>query len=478
MANMSRTVVARNFSIQVVSRILAVLVGLGSIAILTRSLGTQAFGEYTTAITFLQLFGVIVDFGLTLTLIVMISEQDADAEKIVGNIFGLRMISGVIIFSIAPIVVLSLPWSDVVKESVLIGSLAYVLMGGATLLVGVFQRYHAMWRAGLAEILNRVALLIFIALFAYFKLGVIWMIAASVIANAVWLYSMIHLARPFVHIHFLTDISIWKKVWARSWPIAVSVFFNLLYLKGDILFLAYFREQTEVGIYGVTYRVLDMLTALPVMFMGILLPIVVNTWSSGNKDEFRAHVARTFDLFMIAAVPIIIGTQHVAKPLMRLIAGPGYEASGDILKLLIFAVFGVFLGALFGHLVVALNKQKPMTWGYVSVAIVTVVGYFLFIPRFGMWGAAWMTLVSEWLIALITFLVVYKVAHIKLRFSVTAKALTASFVMFVVLQLLPSFTVLIDILVAAIVYIAIMILIKGIRIEDIHALKTARASLE
>jgi len=475
---MSKTIIARNFSIQVISRILAVFVGLFSIAILTRTLGTNAFGEYTTAITFLQLFGVIVDFGLTLTLVVMISEEGADAEKIVGNIFGLRIISGAILFSIAPIAVLSLPWSDAVKEAVLVGSVAYVLMGGATLLVGVFQRYHAMWRAGLAEIINRLVLLIFIALFAWLELGVVWMIVASVIANAIWLFSMLRLARPFLHIHFLHDWKMWRHVWGRSWPIAVSIFFNLLYLKGDILFLAYFRDQTEVGIYGVTYRILDMLTAFPVMFMGILLPIVVNTWSAGNHDEFRAHVSRTFDFFMIAAIPIIIGTQQIAKPLMRLIAGPGYDASGDILKLLIFAVFGVFLGALFGHLVVALNKQKPMTWGYIGVAIVSVVGYFLFIPKFGMWGAAWMTLFSEWLIALITFLVVYKVTKVKLHFVVASKAIFASAIMYLFLRFVPSLSVLVDILIAGILYFAIMLLIKGIKMEDIRALKNARSTLE
>jgi O-antigen/teichoic acid export membrane protein len=475
---MSKAIVARNFSIQVISRILAVFVGLFSIAILTRSLGTNAFGEYTTAITFLQLFGVIVDFGLTLTLVVMISEEGADAEKIVGNIFGLRIISGAILFSIAPIAVLSLPWSDAVKEAVLVGSIAYVLMGGATLLVGVFQRYHAMWRAGLAEILNRLALLIFVALFAWFELGVVWMVVASVIANAIWLFSMLRLARPFLHIRFLHDWKMWQHVWGRSWPIAVSIFFNLLYLKGDILFLAYFRDQTEVGIYGVTYRILDMLTAFPVMFMGILLPIVVNTWSAGNHDEFRAHVSRTFDFFMITAIPIIIGTQQIAKPLMRLIAGPGYDASGDILKLLIFAVFGVFLGALFGHLVVALNKQKPMTWGYVGVAIVTVVGYFLFIPKFGMWGAAWMTLFSEWLIALITFSVVYKVTKVKLHFVVASKAIFASAIMYLFLRFVPSLSVLVDILIAGILYLAIMLLTKGIKMEDVRALKNARQSIE
>ncbi len=475
---MSRLLIARNFSIQLMGKILAILVGLVSIGILTRSLGTHSFGEYTTAITFLQMFGVIVDFGLTLTLVVMISEKEADQEGLVGNIFGLRMITGAILFSIAPVVALTLPWSNEVKQAVLVGSLAYVLMGGATLLVGVFQRHQAMWRASMAEILNRVVLVLMVSLFAVLKLDVSWMVGASVIANAVWLFAMMRLSRPFVKITFLLNSKIWAQVWSRSWPIAISIFFNLLYLKGDILFLSFYRDSSQVGIYGVTYRVLDMLTALPVMFMGILLPLLVNRWSTGNRDEFSVYVKRTFDLFMLAAIPLVTGTFVVADKLMFLLAGPGYETSGNILRLLIFALFGVFMGGLFGHLVVAINKQKPMVWGYFSVAVITVIGYFLFIPRFGMWGAAWMTIFSEGLIAIITFLVVYRVTRILPDLRVSAKALLASAIMYLFLRFVPPLHVTLDILFSAIVYLLVMIAMKGIRIDDIRALRAARHSLD
>lgn len=474
---MSRVRVARNFAIQVTSRILAIFVGLISVGILTRSLGTTGFGEYTTALTFLHFFAVIVDFGLTLTIVVMISENEADHEKIIGNIFGLRMISGAVVFAMVPLIALFIPWSTNVKQAIFVGTVAYVLMGGANLLVGVFQRYQSMWRAGLAEILNRIALLIFIALFAYFDLGVAWMVGATLIANAVWLYATVRLARPFVHIKLLMDFGMWRHVWSRSWPIAISIFFNLLYLKGDILFLSFYRSQAEVGIYGVTYRVVDMLTALPVMFMGILLPLIVNTWSSGNREEFSMHVRRTFDLFMLAAIPIVAGTYVISDRLMLFLAGPGYEASGAILRLLIFAVFGVFLGALYGHLVVALNKQKLMVWGYLLVAVLTLIGYFIFIPTYGMWGAAWMTIASEGLISILTFFVVYRVAKIVPNIHVSLKALLASGVMFFFLKFFPSIHVLIDILLATFVYLVMMIAIKGIKLEDIYALREARKSL-
>ncbi len=466
--------ISKNFIVQLLGRIGAILIGVLSISVMTRSLGAEGFGEYTTVMTFLQLFGVVVDFGLTLTLIVMISEAGADEEKIVGNMFALRLVSGAILFTLAPLTILALPWSLNVQQGVLVGALAYVLMGGASLLVGIFQRHQAMWRTAIAEMINRAVLLALLALFAFLNLGVVWMIAGGIVANGVWLLLMIRFAKPFVSVHLAFDLAIWKQIVSRSWPIAISIFFNLLYLKGDILFLAYFRDQTEVGLYGVSYRIIDVLTALPVMFMGLLLPLAVQHWTTKNKEAFRKQVSRTFDLFMMAIIPIIIGTQAIGPKLIALIAGPGYEISGEIIKLLILAMIGVFLGALFGHLIVAINKQKQMTLGYIAVAIISVAGYLWLIPIYGIWGAVWMTLFSEGLIALITYLVVHKEAELRLNPTITLKALLAAGVMYVVLISIPTLPALIDLLIAVVVYIAIMLAIKAITISELKTLVTTQ----
>ncbi len=80
--------VAENYLIQVLGKTLSILFGLITVGILTRTLGDTGFGEYTTAITFLSLFGVFVDFGLTLTLVQMMSKPGADEAKVVGNVLG------------------------------------------------------------------------------------------------------------------------------------------------------------------------------------------------------------------------------------------------------------------------------------------------------------------------------------------------------------------------------------------------------
>lgn len=461
--------IASNFSVQLIGKVLSVLIGLICVAILTRTLGTEAFGEYTTTVTYLQMFSIVVDFGLTLTLIVMISRQGIDEERIVGNFLGLRLVSGFVMFSLAPIAVLLLPWSPTIQTAVLVGALAYFLMGCASMLVGVFQRHESMWRAVLAELLNRAVLLALVVLFAVTSPGVVEMIFASVIANALWLILMVQFASPFVKIRPLFEWSQWMFILKHSWPIAVSIIFNLLYLKGDILFLAYFRDQTEVGLYGAAYRILDVMTVLPTMLMGLVLPSLVAMWSTGHAQEFRARVAHIFDVFALVVIPVVVGAQLTSTELMTLIAGSDFAQAGSILTWLIFALIGVFLGTLYGHLVVAINKQRIMTWGYIFVAVVSIIGYLLYIPPYGMWGAVVVTLVSEALIALITFTVVYRTSGSLPNFSTLLKAVVASAVMYLALVKL-DVPVLIDLLVGAVVYAAALFALKAVTTKDLKAL--------
>lgn len=465
--------IASNFTIQLLGKGLSVLIGLVSVAILTRVLGTTAFGEYTTATTFLQMFGVVVDFGLTLTMVVMISEKNIDEEAIVGNFFGLRLVSGFLLFSLAPLTILAFPYGTVVQQAVLVGALAYFFMGGATMLVGIFQKYESMWRVAIAETLNRAVLLGLITLFTFISPGVVEMMIASVVANFIWLIVMMRLAKPFVHVKPKFEWNTWKAILQRSWPIAVSIIFNLLYLKGDILFLAYFRDQAEVGLYGVSYRIIDVLTVVPVMFMGLILPSLVNAWSNKDLDTFRHRVQQTFNVFALAVIPIIIGAQTTSTELIELIAGDKYLEAGPVLAILILALIGVFFGALYGHLIVAINKQKVMTWGYIAVAVIAIAGYFAVIPTYGMWGAVAVTLLSEALIAIITFLVVHKHAKTLPSLTTTFKALLAGGVMYLVLTQLNTH-VLIDILLGGIIYVVGIFALRAVTIKELTSMLKRR----
>lgn len=468
------TSIAHNYLIQIIGRFVTLLVGLVTVGVLTRVLSPDAFGSYTTALAVLQFFGVIVDFGLTLTYVVMLSESGRDESRVTSAFVSLRLLSGIVVFTVAPLVTLALPYSNTIRAAVAVGAVGYVCMAAATMLVGLFQKHAVIWRASLAELTNRVALLALIAIFALFHAGPVAMLVAVTLANILWLVVTYFLARPYVRIRPTVDTTIWKDAVTRSWPIALSIFFNLIYLRGDILLISLLRPQTDVAIYGVAYKLIDVLTALPVMFMGLLLPPLVAAWSTKDLTGFRSRLSSTFDLFALLCIPIVVGTQVVSVPLIQLIAGAQYDDSGLLMRVLGLALIPVFFGALYGHAVVAVGRQKQMMWGYAGTAILSVIAYLIVIPRAGIYGAAWVTIVSETIVALLTFFVVYASSRALPSLRVTIKALVASLVMYLTLRALPAWPVLVAVTVGAGVYVGMLFALRAITLEKLRALLPSR----
>jgi O-antigen/teichoic acid export membrane protein len=281
----------------------------------------------------------------------------------------------------------------------------------------------------------------------------------------VWFYSKKHVSWKWE-----VDFSLWKEVFSRTWPIALSISFNLIYLKMDTIILSLTRSPAEVGLYGATYRVVDILTMLPAVFMGIVLPVMTRYYVEKNKEAFQGMMQKAFDALIIFAVPIVVGTMVIARPVMSFVAGQDFVVSGDILKVLILASGAIFVTTLTGYTVVAINKQKKMMWGYLVAAVLTMIGYLYFIPRYGYWGAAWMTVFSEILIMIWTGILVYKVIKFFPRLITFFKTLVPAGVMTAVLYYIRDMHALVLVAVGVVVYFGLLYLFGGIKRESLNEL--------
>ena len=90
--------------------------------------------------------------------------------------------------------------------------------------------------------------------------------------------------RKYVKLRLAWDFVYWRYVWRYTWPLAVTVVLNLIYFKADTLVLSGFKGPAEVGLYGAPYRVLEVLTTFPHMFMSLILPLFTAAWISKNFD--------------------------------------------------------------------------------------------------------------------------------------------------------------------------------------------------
>jgi len=463
---MSITKVTQNTIYHLAGKIIGVLLGVFTIAVMTRYLGQEQFGWYTTAVAFLGIVGIMVDFGLVLVTGQMLGESrpsTSSGTNVVHNLLAFRIITAFIAYIGAGSIIWLFPYTLEIKLAVLLTTVAFFCIALNQIFTGIFQKHlKAQW-IGFGEVAQRAVLFVGVLLVARENFGFLPVMGAVVVANIIQTVVLATRAHKIIPLGLAFDRQIWKIIFSKSWPIAISIAFNLIYLRADVFILSLVRSQSEVGLYGAAYRIMDVTTAVPIIFMGLLLPLLASAWSEKNREQFGELIRQGFSMFSIVAIPLLFGGILLATPIMRLVAGSEFTASGPIVQILLIALMGGFLGALFGHAIVAINHQRKTIWIYIVTAVLTLIGYIIFIPKYGIYGAAWMTVFSEALAGMLLWLYVRRATKTRVAWSPLLKALLASLIMTAVLWPIKHLHVLLLIPIGAIVYGVVIIAVRGVR---------------
>ncbi len=462
--------VAWNTLVQFAGKLVNVSLAIVTLGLLMRYLGTEQFGWYTTVISFLQVFGIIADFGLVIVTAQMLTEF-SNNPRMYGNILGFRIVTAFAIIGLAPLLVWFFPYPLIIKQGVIISAAAFISIALQQVATGVFQRHLAMHINVLGEFVNRVILLIGILLVTTGNLGFIPALFVIVLASIVQLVIYFIGAKKFVPLTIYFDAREWKIITHRVAPITLGILFNVIYLRGDILALTLLRPQTEVGLYGAAYRVLDIITQVPIMYMGVVLPLITAAWIAHDTLRIQRILSRSAHFFLLIATPIIVGGMMLATPIMKLVGGVAFADAGSIATVLFLALAGGFAGALYGHAIVAMNKQREALWIYAFVAVIGVVGYIIAIPLYGMWGAAWVSVGTETLAGALLWYKVRKETGVSTNLSrIILKIMLAAIGMAIALYFVRSLPVILAILVGAAVYSIAILALLAVSKQDLALL--------
>lgn len=456
--------IAHNTLIQIIGKTLSVLLGLLAVAIMTRSLGVEQFGWYVTAAGFLQFVGIFSDFGFTVTTAKMLSEPDFDKSKLLNNLFTWRFLTAFIFQALAPILILLFPYPAPIKLAVAVTTLSFFAISLNNIFIGYCQSQLKMFIQMSGEILSRLVLVAGLFLVAKGNYGFLPAMLTVTLASVVYTFYL-WLRTPGVRFAFDRVIS--RVIFIKIWPTALTVIFNAFYLQGDRVILPLYASQAEVGLYGAAYRVLDMIAQAAAMIMGIMMPLVTFAWSRNLLDDFKKRYQMSFDLVCLFLLPAMAGIIILAQPIMMVVAGAEFGGSADVLRYLAVAIIGLSFGNIFGYIALAINRQRPAIWIYFSDAVLALIGYFIFIPRYGLYGAAYVTVFSELYAGVGLLLLTAHYAQIWPRFFTFFKIALASSAMGVVLFYLQPLNLILSIIIGAGVYALLILALRVISFQII-----------
>lgn len=462
--------IAAGTIIQILSKAINGLLSVFTIALIARYLKPDGFGQFTIIIAFLSFFGILVDMGIYLTALQMIAEPGRDSKKIFSNAFTMRVAIAGFFLVLAPSISLLFPYPAIVKKGMFAASFAFFFISLCQILHAIFQKELKMLASEISEVIGKTVILIAVAIAVYLKLNLVAIMLCLSLGNLVHFLTKFFFSQKYIKTKFAFNKEVWLEIISKSWPIALSITFNLIYLRGDTIILSLFANEAQVGFYGASYKIIDVLTTLPIILAGLMLPLFTAAWAEKNIPKLKRYLQISFDASAMIALPIIFGVQFIAAPTMVFVAGEEFYPSGKILRILIIAVSMIFFGTMFSHFIVAINKQRIILWGFLTTAVLSLAGYFILIPKFSTFGAAWVTVFSETLMAVIGFFVIYRTAKISLNFKIFFKSLFSALIMSLFLYVIRDSNLFIIISAGALIYTLSMLLAGGIDREMITSI--------
>lgn len=458
--------IAYNTIISAGARFIGLALSLITIGLIARYLGQVQFGYYAIVLVFLYFFSVLADLGLYSVCLRDISRIGADEKKIASNAFTLRFFAGLFFLGLAPVVVCFFPYPEQVKMGVLIGAIGFWALSSQQVMVGVFQKYLKMDRVIAGELFGRLVQLGLVAFFIWRDFGFLSIVVAFAAGALVNFISVFLFTRGFIPISFRFDFVFWKKLLKESLPLALAIIFTVIYFKLDTIMLSLMKSPTDVGIYNLSYKMLESLLFFPAMFVGLVMPLM-SKYAFFDKNKFKKIIQKTLDILLIFVVPMIAGVFFLSSYLVALVGGNDFILSGGVLNVLIISAGLIFLGVLFSNIIISLKKQKSLTIIYGLGAVFNLAANFIFIPRYSYYGAAWTTVLTELIVTAAMIFVVYRTLNYMLSFKIIFKCLLAVLAMSLTLYFFSDWNMFILAPLSALIYFVCLWLFKGVSSEEV-----------
>ncbi len=446
-----------------------VVLSLVSIRLITGYLGKEGFGDYATVLAFFSLFSSIADLGIGYTTVREISRKGADEQYILGRAASLRIITSLAVFLLSPIVFLFVHFPIQVEIGIWLASGAVLFSTFSLFLNGIFQKNIAMDRVAMIEFVGKilqVSLIYFISKGNYGFLAIASTLLVSLSFNAVMAYVM---SRKYIRFTFIVDWKYWKMFLKESLPLGISALITFFYFKMDTILLYHIQGNAAVGTYNVAFKVMENLTFFPAMLAGLILPLLSHAVFT-NRKKFDAIANTTFRVFWILALPIVVGTVFLATPIIAIVSGSGFAESVPVLRFLVFSLFFIFFGNFFNMVLIVGSLQKRIMKALFFVAIFNILTNIVLIRAFSYQGAAYTSLVTEFLVVMVTATIARRHLHYRPSFHKIGRVALSGVIMGIVLWKFSYLSFILSGLLGVAVYIGSLWIFRAVTTSELAGL--------
>jgi O-antigen/teichoic acid export membrane protein len=373
------------------------------IGYIARTLGQADYGKFIFAFAFVMMFSPIASMGLRAITVREIAEDKSRAGVFLGKMVTLRFFLALIALVAIFFTVNLMHYPQITKIIVYIASLTLLFNAIDSTFKDTFQAYEKMKYVAYTQFISGIVLTALSVIVLYIGYRLIGLTLVYCFGNFLALVMAIwYIFKKFTIPKIKIDFSFWKRSLYKGVPFFFPSLVALIGTKIGIILLSKMSTDASVGIYGAANNLVEKLIIIPDGICTAIFPTMAALYQN-SKEDAACLFQRFFLYLFLLGLPIAVGTTILAKPIIILVYGVGYQSSILILQILIWWLFLTFLTYIQGWTLGAIHQEKK---GALAPFITTpcyIILNLLLIPQFKEIGVS----ISSVIVAGISFIILF-----------------------------------------------------------------------
>lgn len=363
-------------------------------------LGPTEYGKYMYAISYVSVIAVLFEGGIDILTVRDLSAKTVQFQEFFAHSSFLKVISAILVAIVA---CSSLLFGATNAEAMSLIAIATIYCGFNALMVHcrfVFRAFEVMQYEARSIVIEKVLILLLCGGVLYFggktKLFLGAFSGAYVITFLATFYMLarnIGLPRWSINWQYL-----WKRIIKPAAPYALMSFFMVVYFRSATLMLRWITgNEAQVGFYNAGYRIVESFLLFPAVIVGPMYPSFSRRRT--EKQYVGSLLYQASRVLLVISISMAVPIALMREAVTGIFYGPEYAAASAPVGILVIAVIPLGMSWVFGSLVAASGRQSWMNVVILFVTLANIVGHYMLIPRWGLQGASWVTLGTEFAIA-------------------------------------------------------------------------------
>ncbi|EKD85058.1 MAG: O-antigen transporter related protein [uncultured bacterium] len=384
------------------------VIGFFYVIFLARNLGVSDFGLFSVALAYFSIISGFADFGFNRFLTREIAKDKLKAPEILWTVTLLRLSLTSVLFAVFSLVLYVQDPDKVRVSLILLATLAILPQAVALTLDAVFAAFQKLQFSAVALFISSISTVIAGFFLISRGFGTMGAVNALIFGQFVYMIALILFLIKYKVFNFSkVNFTQVKDAIKGSLPYGLLSVLGLVYFRIDTVLLSYLRGNFETGLYGVGFRFLEAATFVPAAFSLALFPVLARM-HEGAGGDLRKIYFKSFKIMLLIGVFAVLGYFLVLPRIIETLL-PNYSQSIPVIKILSLAIPFMFIHAPAVSLLLSTDKYlKDVLILSVLAVSFNIIANLIFIPKYGLFAAAYVTVLSEILSFVVFFLLIKK----------------------------------------------------------------------